>query len=463
MAWERGSGGFGGANKPAATPTSVSSYSMGSGPSDYGPGGRFGGSLASLNYSGNNSNSSLRSSPSVGGVVNAPPPPDYRNAFQSVLSSFTTPISGDTPGLIGSALTSMLPGAGAAQALVGVLQALGIEGEMFDTPGVPLPERITSSSDAQNQLVNAAIKKYGNTASGVTQFKNLLTEAQNYANFERERAQAEAAQRAAFEDAARLRGYGYDDFAQYLDPVLARQSQALQDALDQYLSGPGLLSTSLDPYKFAFDQYYIPGSGVNALNEAEQSLRNQFLAAIDAFAPTGFESTMLPNTFDDPFIDSILNDQYSNAWQQLERALSRGQITPAGFSGGVNQLNEQKTKGNATLQGIGGDFLSMGRQDLLNIANEGRQGASGFKLGGTFDTDQYRSRIDQALSDFTSTLPGKLSSSAGQLIQFQPAYQAAGVAQGAQNPGGAVAAALSQQNAGRNRNSDRGLGTEGAF
>src|SRR5690606_29367446 len=118
----------------------------------------------------------------------------------------------------------------------------------------------------------------------------------------------------------RLRGYGYDDFAQYLDPVLSRQSQSILDALDQYIIGEGLLSTDLDPYKFAFDQYYVPGSGTNALNEAELSLRNQFLAAIDAFAPTGFESSALPNTFDDPFIDDILNEQYANAWQQLERA-----------------------------------------------------------------------------------------------------------------------------------------------
>src|SRR5690606_19049243 len=124
---------------------------------------------------------------------------------------------------------------------------------------------------------------------------------------------------------------------------------------------------------------------------------------------------------------------------------------------------EQKTKGNANLQVKGGDFSLLGREDLLNIPDAGRRGATGVELGGTCATDQDHSHNEQALADFASTLTGRQSSSAGQLIQFQPAYQAAGVAQGAQNPGGAVAAALSQQNAGRNRNSDRGLGTEGAF
>jgi len=110
------------------------------------------------------------------------------------------------------------------------------------------------------------------------------------------------------------RGLNFGEFENDILRALERQAAGIPLGADNPLS------------------FFDPNTAANVLTEIENARRGQFLNQVNAFAPTGFATNLLPDTLDDDIILSILDEQFAPAQQNLERQKARGLLSDLGFN-----------------------------------------------------------------------------------------------------------------------------------
>jgi len=151
------------------------------------------------------------------------------------------------------------------------------------------------------------------------------------------------------------------------------------------------------------------------------------------FAP-GFESTYLPDTYDDPLAGDIYNEQYGKATSYLDNLRKRGVITDTGYGAGAKELDTQGSRVRTQLQDIGKTLLDQERSKLGDIANTGRQRASTLEVGDPFDVNPYSSQVQSSIGDFGSKFADMFRAGVpGDLFDTSALASIAGGAQGAGN------------------------------
>ncbi len=106
-----------------------------------------------------------------------------------------------------------------------------------------------------------------------------------------------------------------------------------------------------------------------------------------------------------------------------------------------------------------GDF----RNELRGIGETGFSRANAFELGGTFNPEDTRGRIDTKFADLSGRLGGSIRNALGdeQLFDIENLIARGGIAQGGQNPNAGLLDAFATRE--KERNKVRGLGSEGVF
>lgn len=211
---------------------------------------------------------------------------------------------------------------------------------------------------------------------------------------------------------------------------------------------------------------FNPQSIIDTLvNRELQRIRGNASTAIDAFAPTQFDVSVLPNTLDDNYIEQLINEQYNPAAATLERARARGTLNDQGYNTALTDLGNQRKAATARLQDTGNTLIDKAREDIRGIADSARRAGETLGLKTSFDPTTFQNQINNRVGEFTSGFEGKLRNAIGgeQFFNTGATIQRGGQAQGATNPGGGTT--LLDVLAERQNKSaaDRGVGNRGVF
>lgn len=180
---------------------------------------------------------------------------------------------------------------------------------------------------------------------------------------------------------------------------------------------------------------YFQGLGETIYNTRQNAGRQQALRGVDsAFAPE-FDRSRISDSFDDPFIADVNNEERGKADDYIQNLFKRGVINSTGVAGAEKNLDQQGAKIRTSLDDLGKGILDTGRQSLNDIANRGRTTASTLRLGQNFDPNSYVNEADTAFNDFSGKFGDLLRSRlpSGNLYDTSNLASVAGGAQGAQN------------------------------
>ena len=184
--------------------------------------------------------------------------------------------------------------------------------------------------------------------------------------------------------------------------------------------------------------------------------------ATSAFADN-FENGLFSDTADDPFIDAVLGRQRGEAVRALDLARQRGSLDQTGYDAATARLNEMERAGRSTANTLGGSVIQGYRQQVRDIGDRAREGASGYTLGGNFDLGGYTSELNNRVGDLRGRLEGDVNNAlAGQnFFDLGDILTRGGSAQGPVNPRTSLTDILAERE--RVRNTDRGIGGSGTF
>jgi hypothetical protein len=198
----------------------------------------------------------------------------------------------------------------------------------------------------------------------------------------------------------------------------------------------------------------------NTVGDIRTQNRNKITRGYESEVPVGFESTYIPDTADDQLIQSIINEQFGEANEYIDRAKARGTLNDVGYGTASRALGQQKAGAfeRANQQGLG--VLETGRQSLKDIDKQARQGLTNWDFGDQYDPSAWTGKIKSGAAAFTGGLEGKLRNAFGSTEFFDPEALIAkgGKTQGAVNPG-----ATALQDAMSEEERRRTAGSVGAF
>lgn len=237
----------------------------------------------------------------------------------------------------------------------------------------------------------------------------------------------------------------------YYDPLVAAELDRIQSTVPNLAPNPG--------------SYFVDDIIADAVLNRETGLQRQgFLNQFENFAPTGFAQEAFPSTADDAILDAIFAEQYEPASQNILRAFNRGNLSQQGYDLATENLGTFEPAARSRLQEVGGGVLEGNRQQLRDIASQGRTAAGAFELGQAFDPSTFESRIGTTTGELSGRLEGDIRSALGgeNLFPIDSVIQKAQIGQGASNEGSpALLAALSESR--REKDKKRGLGQSGVF
>jgi hypothetical protein len=138
---------------------------------------------------------------------------------------------------------------------------------------------------------------------------------------------------------------------------------------------------------------------------------------ISGLLPSGFEQTLLPSSFADPFIGSALGAGRGAAQDFIENLFKRGGITSTGRETGLKAIGSQEPGVRGKLTDISNLLLEQGRAGLRGIAGEGYTEAGG-QSGEFFDPTPFQQRAQTSASQFQEAFPSRYTSAVGDAGSF---------------------------------------------
>ena len=291
-------------------------------------------------------------------------------------------------------------------------------------------ERLKQEEAARNRAAEDA-RKAAEDVQRRSTFATKLSEAQTGAR--------QSAQRRLT-----TQGLNYDEFAPLFEQAITRQSSVVPDLA----TNPG--------------EYFSDSFIGNVLSQEEGDRRARFTREARAAFDPNAADTAFANTVDDPFINSILGRQKTEAVNALDIAKRRGSLSDTGYTGALTRLGEMERSGQSTAQRLGGTVLSDYRNRLKNIGAEANQAAGSYRLGDQFNLSPYQSRYSTSAAEMQSGLEGDINSALeGQnFFDIGSILTSGGNAQGPVNPQADYAALLAREDV---RNQKRGVGGTGVF
>jgi hypothetical protein len=179
---------------------------------------------------------------------------------------------------------------------------------------------------------------------------------------------------------------------------------------------------------------YFEGLGAQLYNSLQDASRARASRSIDPIFSSGFAKNRITDTVDDPYLASILDDQFGEAQSYIDNLLQRNVITDSGYAAALKDLENQKSGARLSLEDLGRSTIESGRTSLRDIASNARNTASNLNLGDIFDISSYEQEANKAQEDFFANLADSLRASApSDLFDTSSLANIAGQRQGAGN------------------------------
>jgi hypothetical protein len=241
---------------------------------------------------------------------------------------------------------------------------------------------------------------------------------------DREKALADAEKQKRVTEATNKRNAAYSSASTYDDRQAAYQGYN-QDLLDKY-NVSNIYQDEIDRLNAGYSGEDIANFGEsNAYNNAVQTgtktYRQDLNEAINAYAGTDFANNLFGSTKDDPILDAILGTQFDDTIAQIEAAHDRGALNDVGYAKAMERVNNDKTIGRSTLEGIGGGVLGGYRQGLDTEATNIRNAANAATFDNPYDTAAGQKHINDLTTQYGSTLEGDVRKAVGDQQFFDPA------------------------------------------
>jgi hypothetical protein len=231
-------------------------------------------------------------------------------------------------------------------------------------------------------------------------------------------------------------------------PALTRQQNTIQD---------------LDPNPAAA---YPASFGDTLLGNLTSGKRSQATSSLNSLFTPNYANSLIPDTTDDPYIDTILNEQFDPLSSQLQNAQKRGTLTDVGYNAALSTLAQKRSAARDTVSSLGSGLITTDRGGINDLISGARSTASGIGLNDTFDPSTYGTQAQSKANDYLTNFGGALRNAVGgtKFADLTELINAGGAVQGANNPTAANpagAAPFVDPNDITNKN--RGLGNTGAF
>lgn len=171
---------------------------------------------------------------------------------------------------------------------------------------------------------------------------------------------------------------------------------------------------SSDPASyFNYDQMW--NDATNRVQSAEQMrLDNQFRG----LTPVGWQESYFADSADDSILDAILGEQYGTAFDTIDAARARGQLSQGGFENTLRALDTKKLAARATLEDMGLGVLGGYRDELSGIADQYGDQISGYKLGQNLNLDDFTAQLGNRQGALNNRMRGDIYRTIGDTQLF---------------------------------------------
>jgi len=150
-----------------------------------------------------------------------------------------------------------------------------------------------------------------------------------------------------------------------------------------------------------FDYDNIWNNATTQAQGAQQTrLDNQFRDK----TRVGWQQDYFADTADDSILDAILGDQYGEAFDTLDAARARGQLSQGAFDNSLRGLDTKRLGARSTLEDMGLGVLSGYRDELTGVSKQYGDQVTGYKLGQNLNLDD----MDTALTQRKDALSGRM-------------------------------------------------------
>lgn len=266
---------------------------------------------------------------------------------------------------------------------------------------------------------------------------------------------------------------------QALDPAGDINNYTSNEYLDPYMNP---LLTSIDSgirlqdaadYQYDFGGYLNENAAVDIVGQMLNKERQGARTLLDDTGGFGWDKVtgtsqyardLYNDTLDDSFIADILGTQNTTAQNALDRALSYGQISQAGYDAGLAELGSQRTTGEAQIgdysSGILGDYRTGTDASIGSLYGDIDSLLLGAKYDPTSAVTDVKNTAQSNVNDFEGTLRS--------LVGDQQFFDIGKLlAEGAKNSGifdpVADQGLLGKLQSDDDKNQQRGLGSQGSF
>ena len=151
----------------------------------------------------------------------------------------------------------------------------------------------------------------------------------------------------------------------------------------------------------------------DAMSEARGTQRNKLANEIKGAYADTYGRDSFADTADDSYIESILNDQRSEANLALERALARGTINEVGKAAGDREIANMYKTGSAKANSLGDGVLGGYRGQLDTAVGNLRTKANNWDFGDTYNFANDRSNVDNLKTSLSGKLEGDILNALG--------------------------------------------------
>lgn len=171
---------------------------------------------------------------------------------------------------------------------------------------------------------------------------------------------------------------------------------------------------STDPSSYMnYDQIW--NDATNQVQGAQQmKLDNQFRNKTKA----GWQEGYFADNSDDELLDAILGEQYGRAFDTIDSARSRGQLSQGAFDNSLRALDTKKFGARATLEDMGLGVLGGYRDELGGIAEGYGDDITGYKLGQSLNLDDMDARLNDRAGSLRTRMKGDIYRSIGDTELF---------------------------------------------
>ena len=259
---------------------------------------------------------------------------------------------------------------------------------------------------------------------------------------------------------------------------------AQNDALTRILTGFGEQGLDGSQYQPRIESFLsdiartIPNTDTNpsiyfngdltsqAINSIESQDKELYTRQLNEMFQPGFTQNYFGSGFGDADISSIINQQRSDAAQQLSNSYQRGNTSFQGYDRALTDLDTNALGARERVGDFGNGIIEGYRQQLSGVGDTARQALSTYEIGNTFDPQQFQNQLNELYGNLQGQFKGDLVNSVGNtpLFDVNTLLQTSNAAQPASNDQARAPQILASIEERKRKDQERrGLGTTGIF